>query len=417
MRRMGLRVWLITLMMTIAFGFYEAIKTALFPRMTVIESYIVTIAVVSVLTFITARYILLKYQRLSAATERTNSLLQAVLEAMREGVLVVDSDGMVSMSNPALAEIFKLPEDRSRPLRLVDVTRDRAIHDAFHKAFIDKASSEHQVKISRPEPRVFQLHVTPLISDSNNQTMGAVGVLFDITKIERLEQVRREFFSNLSHELRTPLTSILAYVETLLDGAISDPQNNINFLKIIQKHALRMKELARDISDLSEVESGEVRLELKEVELKTVVDDVLSLAAPQAEAANVTLVADVPQGIKVVADLHRLEQILSNLVDNAIKFNRKGGTVRVSASQTGNSVMISINDTGIGIAPTDCARIFERFYRVDKSRSREIGGSGLGLAIVKHLVQAHGGQIEVESTPNLGSTFKVTLLAPAPFSL
>ncbi|MBI1747434.1 MAG: GHKL domain-containing protein [Acidobacteria bacterium] len=412
MQRIGLRVSLIALMMTGAFGVYETVKTLLFPRMTVITSHVLTTLVVGALTFVTMRYMLLRYQQLTAATERTNQLLQAVLVAMREGVLILNPDGTVALYNPTLKEIFKWSKNPAGALRLTDITNDPIIHKAFHDALHFGRSSEDYVRLLTPESSSFQVHITPLTSVGGRAALGAVGVLFDISKLERLERVRREFFDNLSHELRTPLTAILVYVETLLDGAISDPENNVPFLKIVQKHALRMQALARDIADLSAIEIGHVRLEPTAVNLVSLVDTIFSLARAQAEAAGVTLVTDIPCGLQVTADPHRLEQILSNLVDNAIKFNHKGGAVRVTAHAAGSAVAISVNDTGIGMAPDDCSRIFERFYRVDKSRSRAMGGSGLGLAIVKHLVNIHGGEIHVESTPNRGSTFTLKLPGP-----
>ena len=412
MRRMGLRVWVVTLMMTAAFGLYEVLKRWWFPDMAVAVSHALSTGVMCVLTLVAARYVVRRYQTLVAATERTNHLLQAVLGAMREGVLIVNPDRTVEMYNPALAGIFHLSDPAPGPRRLLEVTGDATLHEAFRAAIDEGRRSEHQVKLAAPEERTFQAHVTPLPAGERGAPLGAVGVLFDITPLERLEKVRREFFANLSHELRTPLTSILAYVETLLDGAIADPDNNVAFLRIIQKHARRMQELARDIADLSEVESGKIRLQLDAVELGRAVEDTLAVLAAPAEAAGVTLHGDVPAHLVVRADPYRLEQILRNLVENAIKFNRKGGAVRVGAYQEdGATVVLSVEDTGVGIAPADRTRIFERFYRVDKSRSREMGGSGLGLAIVKHLVQAHGGHVAVESTPNRGSTFKVTLPA------
>lgn len=412
MPKMGLQVWLGTIVLIAALALYEVIRGFVDPRPSVLGAIIMSTAVVGILTWVIARFTLLRYQRLMAATERTNRLLQAVLGAMREGVLILNPDGTIAMHNPAMEEIFRWSQQPPAPLRLVDITRDPIIHDAFRAAFNNGLSSERHVRIHTPELRVFQVHITPLAQEPNGPALGAVGVFFDISKLERLEQVRREFFANLSHELRTPLTSILAYVETLLDGAISDPENNVLFLKIVQKHALRMQRLAGDISDLSAVESGEVRLEMVPVGLKSFVGNILSLSAARAEAAGVTLQANIPADLQVMADPHRMEQILGNLVDNAIKFNRKGGSVQLGAYADRANVFISVSDTGVGIAPADRARIFERFYRVDKSRSREIGGSGLGLAIVKHLAQLHGGEISVESTPNRGSTFMLKLMAP-----
>lgn len=220
-------------------------------------------------------------------------------------------------------------------------------------------------------------------------------------------------FANLSHELRTPLTSILAYVETLLNGALYDNENNLQFLRIINKHATRMQNLVRDIADLSAIEAGEFKLEPVTIDLKTFVDNLSVLVLPEATARQVTFRNDVPPGIQVQADPQALEQILMNLIINAVKFNRPGGEVVVTASfESDVRTLIAVRDTGIGIEAKHLGRIFERLYRVDKSRSQEVGGTGLGLAIVKHLVLNHGGDVSVDSTPGVGSEFRVRLPRP-----
>jgi two-component system phosphate regulon sensor histidine kinase PhoR len=255
------------------------------------------------------------------------------------------------------------------------------------------------------EQRSFHLDVAPLGDDL------AVGVFFDITQLEALERVRREFFANLSHELRTPLTAILAYAETLLDGAMDDPENRAKFLEKIYKHAARMNELISDISDLSAIESGQIRLALGPVPLRGVVADTFALAEARHKELDVSFVVSLPDGVAVQADRARLEQILYNLIDNAVKFNRPGGSVTVTAEQTDGQVAIHVEDTGQGIADADLPRVFERLYRADKSRSRRVEGTGLGLAIVKHLVQAHGGEVQATSELGRGSRFTFTLPA------
>jgi two-component system phosphate regulon sensor histidine kinase PhoR len=237
----------------------------------------------------------------------------------------------------------------------------------------------------------------------------AVGVFFDISQLERLERVRREFFANLSHELRTPLTAILAYADTLEAGGFDDPQNSKRFIEKLQKHATRMSKLISDISDLSAIESGEIHLALEPIRLRGAVADIIALAEARRRDCAVSFCLSVPENLFVQADRSRLEQILSNLIDNAVKFNRPGGLVTVKAENMGEKAVVVIEDTGVGIPTSDLPRIFERLYRADKSRSSRIEGTGLGLAIVKHLVQAHCGEITATSELGRGSHFTFTL--------
>jgi signal transduction histidine kinase len=238
-----------------------------------------------------------------------------------------------------------------------------------------------------------------------------IGVFFDITRLERLERVRQEFLSNVSHELRTPLTAIIAFVETLEEGAIDDTENNRRFLSVIRKNAVRMRNLIDDILELSAIEAGTVGVEPVPLSLRPIIEDVVTALASRADARHVRLHNEVGTEALVYADARRLEQMMTNLVDNAIKFNREGGSVSIRHESAGQRDRITITDTGDGISPEHIERIFERFYRVDRARSREMGGTGLGLAIVKHLARAHGGEATVQSTPGSGSTFTIELPA------
>jgi two-component system phosphate regulon sensor histidine kinase PhoR len=345
-------------------------------------------------------------------TDAANQLMEAILEGMLEGIIAIDKDTEVTLYNRAAARIFGLPLTSSGlpPLRLIELTRDPDINEAFRRVLKSREPEVRRVEVRRRDVRVFELHLNPIGARSLDAPgNGAAGVFFDITELERLERVRRDFFGNLSHELRTPLTAILAYIETLLDGAIEDPENRLRFLAIIQKHAIRMQALARDITDLSMIESGEIALRVEVHDLHQVVDEVFTLASVRAEQMNVSLRNRVARSFKVCADRYRLEQILGNLVDNAVKFNSRGGVVEVSAERVaGGGSAIRVTDTGTGIPHADLARVFERFYRADRSRSREVGGSGLGLAIVKHLALVHGGSATVESDHGHGSTFTIT---------
>ncbi len=455
MRDIERRVWIVTGLAIGAFAIYEVVKTVLYPKMSLAVSHLITVIVVGVITFYVSRYALTRYnavnferERQTKMTEETNRLLSAVLETMREGVIIVDDQMNVLLYNAAASRIVKLPEGSlSSPLaaqaaslslrdvqsdhsaasaialklslppsllapgqyRLIEATRDPAIHAAFRRALDDRTAIEMRVEMADREARSFQLNVAPLGCEL------AVGVFFDITRLERLERVRREFFANLSHELRTPLTAILAYAETLISGAIHDSENNTRFVEKLYKHAGRMSELIADISDLSAIESGDVKLALGPLRLRSVVSEVLALAEAKCGTADVGLTISVPTDVYVLADRTRLEQILYNLIENALKFNRVGGSVSITAERQDEFAAVHVEDTGIGIAASDLPRIFERLYRADKSRSRKVEGTGLGLAIVKHLVQAHGGTVAAHSELGRGSRFTFTLpLANAP---
>ena len=338
----------------------------------------------------------------------TVTLLEATLNGMREGVVVVDPDTRILASNAAARSLFDSGNGKLESRRLIDVTRQPVIHDAFRTALETGERAEVTVETQGNGRRVFELRVAPLSVGEVDHGRGAIGVFFDVTRLEALERTRQEFLSNVSHELRTPLTAIMAFVETLEEGAIDDPENNHRFLEIIRKNASRMHDLIDDILDLSLIESGQVNLELKQVRLAPIVNDICTSVASRAEIRRVSVRNAVPAEAQVMADPRRLEQMLTNLVDNAVKFNREGGAVVVSC-EAGERLRIAVTDTGDGIPPEQTARIFERFYRVDRARSRDLGGSGLGLAIVKHLARAHGGEAHVRSTLGEGSTFTIEL--------
>jgi two-component system phosphate regulon sensor histidine kinase PhoR len=439
MKQRDRRVLSVTLLGILIFAVYEAIKTILFPDMSSIASHVVTVIVAGTITFFVSRYAIGRYaaaraeiERQTEITQATNRLLSAVLETMREGVVIVNSQMEIVLYNDAAARIVKLPggvseglragkssskesddsfggmslhssRDMLRTHRLVDATRDPSINDAFRRVLDNRKPIELRVELVDRELKSFQLNVAPLGREL------AVGVFFDITQLERLERVRREFFANLSHELRTPLTSILAYAETLMDGAMDDSENRGRFIEKMHKHAARMSELISDISDLSAIESGQVRLSLGTLKLRSIVADTIALTEARRKDMGISFRVSITDTLSVQADRGRLEQILYNLIDNAVKFNRPGGSVTVSAEETDGKVVVSIEDTGVGIPESDLPRVFERLYRVDKSRSRKVEGTGLGLAIVKHLVQAHGGEVSVSSVLGRGSRFTLTL--------
>ncbi|HVF48995.1 MAG TPA: ATP-binding protein [Pyrinomonadaceae bacterium] len=340
-----------------------------------------------------------------------SALLEATMESMREGVLVIDGETRVLASNRAMREIFGEGGAVLRARRLSELTRNPLIHAAFQAALERGERAEAKVETLDAERRVYDLRVAPLQPRASLREPrgGAIGVFFNITRLERLERVRQEFLSNVSHELRTPLTAILTFVETLEDGAIDDPEHSQRFLSIIRRNAERMHNLINDILELSGIEAGTAEVEVEEVRLRALVEDVLTALGARAAERRVVLLNEVDAGASVFADARRLEQMLTNLVDNAIKFNVEGGTVSVGHERIARADRINVTDTGEGIAPRYLPRIFERFYRVDRARSRALGGTGLGLAIVKHLARAHGGEATVRSTPGQGSTFILEL--------
>lgn len=366
---------------------------------------------------------------LSAATVLSelpaNALLEATMESMREGVLVVDASLRIVAANKAATDLFATQGAPLVAKRLTEITRNAAIHQAFQIALERGERLEVKVETNgadTPGRRAFDVRVAPLHynrddeatrSGDNTAAMraGAVGIFFDITRLERLERVRQEFLSNVSHELRTPLTAILTFVETLQSGAIDDGENNRRFLNVISRNAGRMHNLIDDILELSAIEAGTVRVEPSCIRLRPLVAEVFTALAVRAEDRCVTLRNEVADDVMVYADAPRLEQMITNLADNAVKFNIESGAVTIrhelSIDETRDRIIVT--DSGEGISPEHINRIFERFYRVDRARSRALGGTGLGLAIVKHLARAHGGEASVASTSGNGSTFTIEL--------
>jgi len=336
------------------------------------------------------------------------SLLDATMTGMREGLLVVNRDMRVVASNPAARKLFNPSVATLQSQRLTELTRNPAIYSAFLDGLKGIERSGVKVETHGPERQIFDLRVVPIGSTNGNGAEGALGVFFDITRTERLEIVRQEFLSNVSHELRTPLTAIIAFVETLENGAIEDQESCQRFLSIIRKNASRMHILIDDILELTAIEGGNVRLRAVPVDLHMLVQDVCASLAAKASAQNVTLKNNVEPEAMVYADERRLEQMLTNLIDNGIKFNREHGTVTISyESDTRDKIMVQ--DNGDGIPSQHLERLFERFYRVDRARSRDMGGTGLGLAIVKHLALLHRGEVTVTSELGKGSTFTIHL--------
>jgi two-component system phosphate regulon sensor histidine kinase PhoR len=333
---------------------------------------------------------------------------EAILSGMAEGVLAVDRELRVTFCNAAFLRAIDFRGASFEGRFLLELIRDPDFHALLRSVLATGEPQKLRFKLSTANARTFEANATPLETPSGP---GAIAILYDITDLERLEQVRKDFVANVSHELRTPLAGIIGFADTLLDGALEDLKHNRQFVEIIRSNAVRLNSIAADLLILSELESSAEPAEPGLIAVRGVLDAALATVTSEARVRAVTLVRDQIDNVYVTGDRLRLEQALLNLMANAIKFNRAGGEVRVSATQDSQGrVAIAIADTGVGIPSQDLPRIFERFYRVDKARSREVGGTGLGLSIVKHVVERMNGTVSVESQLGRGSTF--TLLLP-----
>lgn len=336
------------------------------------------------------------------------SRLDTILRGMGEGVMVAGADGTISLVNPAFRTMFSI-EAAIEGKRLIEISRNPELQLAFQELDASGGELLREININ-PGGVTLLTHWVPLTIDGRNK--GVVAVFHDITDMKRVENMRRDFVANVSHELRTPVSVIKGYAETLMqDGVIeSDPERSQRFVGIIHNHAERLTTLINDILTLSCLESKSMALELNPLDIGSTINKSCMLLSDLAADKHIKLVNDLPAGLsRVQADQGRIEQVMVNLIDNAIKYTVDGGTVRISAEQQGGMLRVSVSDTGIGIPEKDLPRIFERFYRVDEGRSRDMGGTGLGLAIVKHIVQLHGGDISVTSKSGEGSTFSFTL--------
>lgn len=341
----------------------------------------------------------------AALESRTQQEL--ILNSMTEGVLVLSEDCHIRLVNRAFTNLFGVKGDpRSRTI--IDAVRSHELSALAESIVSGQQVIGHELRFSDPAERLLQVNGTKLL-DSDGQSRGIIMVFHDLTRLKQLERTRQEFVANVSHELRTPLSLIKGYAETLLDGAKDNPEVSTKFLQTIQRNAERLRLLIEDLLTVSQLESGRLVLQLQPVELRGIVEKVLADLKARADGKGVTLVNET-LGLRVQADPARLEQVLTNLVDNAIKYGRTDGTTVVSARTIESGMTeVAVKDDGPGIPASSLERVFERFYRLDKARSREQGGTGLGLAIVKHIVQSHGGKAWADSQPGEGAVFRFTL--------
>jgi two-component system phosphate regulon sensor histidine kinase PhoR len=335
--------------------------------------------------------------------ENENIQMQAILNSMVEGVITVDKDTRVTSINPTVTNIFNISKEEVVGRLFLEGFRNNDISEVINSVFKKGEFISRELNLVWPLQKTFQVNASPLFE--KNTVSGCLVVIHDITEMKRLETMRRDFVANVSHELKTPLTSINGFVETLLEGAIDDKENSRHFLKIIQEHAERLNSLINDLLELSAIESKVIQLQAETFRLKDLADEVLFGFKVPLRKKAIEVKNELEANLSIKADKSRIEQVLANLLDNAIKFNKDKGYIRIYAQDSPDKVKIIIEDSGIGIPRKDIPRLFERFYRVDKARSRQLGGTGLGLSIVKHIVELHRGSVGVESQEGFGSNF------------
>ncbi len=335
---------------------------------------------------------------------------QAVLSSMVEGVFAVDIEGRLISINQTAATLFDVDPEEATGRNVLEIIRNSSFRDFLSRALQSNGPIKDEIAFYLKEERIFQTHGTILQGESE-QSLGAVIVLHDVTHIRRLERVRSDFVSNVSHELRTPITAIKGFIETLLDNPPSDREESKRFLEIVDRNATQLNTLIDDLLSLSRIEQGDIPVE--EVVQRTTAHEILSQAQtmcqPMAKQRRVTLAISCDPTLEAQVHPSLLQQAVVNLIGNAIKFSEEGQKVLVEAVKDNTSLSIRVSDTGVGISPEHLPRLFERFYRVDQARSRELGGTGLGLAITKHIAELHGGSVHAESTLGKGSSFEIRI--------
>ncbi len=346
-----------------------------------------------------------------ARLEEDRQQLRTILSGMVEGVVALDSNQRILYANERATQLLGLPWQAPVGRRLWEVVRQRPLLDVVQRALDSSEPQQEELSWSGPNVRSLTVHAARL---PGLPPRGAVLVLHDTTELRRLERLRQEFVANVSHELKTPLSIIKACVETLLEGAMDDPHHRRQFLEQLDTQGNRLHALILDLLSLARIESGEELFDFQSIPVCEVVQSCMERHRPRAESKEQTFEMEPPAGdeeLTVWADEEALEQILDNLLDNAVKYTPQGGRVGVRWRREGEQVCLEVADTGIGIPDSDLPRIFERFYRVDKARSRQLGGTGLGLSIVKHLVQAMHGSVRAASRLGQGTTFIICLPA------
>ncbi len=358
-----------------------------------------------------ARAIRCMAKRLYTTTDQLGAergRLRAMVGSMSDGVIVMDSWGRVILLNPVVEKLFRITNEASKGKNIIRVIRDHNLEKMLHESLETGKSIKKKIQLSAPDRRIFLVHVIPTDVDGDNGEV--VAILKNVTENKKYEEMRSEFVANVSHELRTPLTSIRGFAETLLDGGYEDPANARKFLLIINKETERLSRLIDDLLRLSKIEQEGFVPNLEAFPIQDLLRLTADIMRSKAAGKNLAIALDAPDILPLVhADPDMIRQVLLNLIDNGINYTPAGGTIRISAGIELGHMKIDVQDNGIGIPPENIARLFERFYRVDKARSRELGGTGLGLSIVKHIIEAHKGGLQVESKVGKGSTFSVLL--------
>ncbi len=337
---------------------------------------------------------------------------QTILEGMSEGVLLIDERGRILLMNDALQKLLSISSNVTDKTML-EIVRNIELEQAIQESLSRGVDKAFEITLPSSRQKTFEVHVVGVPFSSNEggrKKKGAIVVFHDISRLKELERIRQDFVANVSHELRTPLTTIKGYTETLLEGAWKE-EVAYPFIQVIKRHADRLTNIVEDLLALSKIESKALQLRTEQLSVSALIEDAVGFAIERAEKKKISVSRDdIPPALTVCGDRDYLEQVLINLLDNAIKYTPEGGKIAISANEKGDrEVLFLIKDDGIGIPREDLSRIFERFYRVDKGRSKELGGTGLGLSIVKHIVQAHGGKVWAESRLGKGSSFYFTL--------
>ena len=352
-----------------------------------------------------------RQQELERQIAGRESGTQTILGAMEDGLLVVDARSRITLLNPTFQKLFEL-RDPAVGVPLVEAVRHATLDQLVAEALLtgEAMRSELSLADSRTRrERHIEVSAVP-IKKAENEVTGAVVLFHDITELKRLDQIRRDFVANVSHELRTPLSILRGYIEVLLDEPETPREELTRILSIMERHSKRLRQLVDDLLTLAQLESSHTKLELSVVRVDELFNNVIRDWKEKLAAKNLKLIVDLPpEALTLHADGTRLEEVLHNLLDNAMKFSRENGQIRLRVTRCGSNVILSVADDGIGIGKEHLPRIFERFYRADKARSRELGGTGLGLAIVKHIAQLHGGWVEADSEQGRGTTIRVVL--------
>ncbi|MFH1138439.1 MAG: ATP-binding protein [Pseudomonadota bacterium] len=345
---------------------------------------------------------------------RARDRLEAILRGMVEGVLVTDGSERITLVNSALKRMLDI---RTPPLGLMpyEIIRNADLMDALKAVNVGGGAVSLEIRVFNPKPRTLQVEAAALPGEGRR--FGVVAVFHDISERKRVEEMRKDFVANVSHELRTPLAAVKGAVETLMDGALDNPKFSRKFIEIIDRHVERLENIVLDLLELARLESKELQEKGELVSIPSLIESAMEAVSELAEKKNVVMKADLSgEEVQILGERRRLEQAVVNLLENAVKYTGPAGRVGLKCSVTNGKVEIAISDTGVGISSEHLPRIFERFYRVDKDRSRDAGGTGLGLSIVKHVAQAHGGEVKVESFPGKGSVFTIILPAAPPRS-